>query len=554
MPPSRRSLFPPFAGVALADILANSVAIVIIMIVVMLMTRYEQEQNKLEQTEDVAVVLSRELATSFVMNALPTSPPAQLHDYVTSPLDRNPQHATMPIIELHDEYLRDYYTGAIYQRDDLLRNDNALDRYLASLSPEQLAAMRVDIYGVGQFYVAMSIFRAHGHQPRHWHFLADGTGRQRPAAHRLLAAGDRVPTAPPDRGEELVSPGNAAGASTSAALPADVSLALAAGGFDAYQADGVSAAQGAAGPSEYFDLPGGVAGEPGAPARTRATQGAAEGGAGADAPTSSRFRAATRTGRAMAIEDPRAFDMMLVLRGLFAFMREEQAAAEANLPSRLPNYDFQRDVLDLAARLPPADATETQMLQSLAFLMETPRTPNDSALTLAEESAGPAEATGPWTVRGQALAMFANEPLNRVVWLRDVHQPPRASVADLAAVTLHLGTHAEIHSGLRVPLGRDGVLLMPTPENPDPSPRWRVVTLVSAARDDFVTGFLYAGLDQVGRVVLPVDENAVAIGGLRTESYFPSVPFREEYRQLLFYGALAALFVGGVVARYWRRA
>ena len=79
-------MFPAFAGVALADILANSVAIVIIMIVVTLMARYEEEQDKLEQAEDVAVLLSRELASSFVMNALPTSPPAQLHDYVTSPL------------------------------------------------------------------------------------------------------------------------------------------------------------------------------------------------------------------------------------------------------------------------------------------------------------------------------------------------------------------------------------------------------------------------------------------------------------------------------------
>ena len=171
------ALFPPFAGVALADILANSAAIVIIMIVVTLVARREEEEQKLEQAEDVAVLLSRELATSFVMNALPTSAPARLHDYVTWPPDRNPQHAEMPIIELHAGFLRDYYTGAVYGRDDLLRHGNAFDDYLASLGTEQLLAMRIDVYSIHEFYIAMSILKAHGVQPRHWHFLVPGANK-----------------------------------------------------------------------------------------------------------------------------------------------------------------------------------------------------------------------------------------------------------------------------------------------------------------------------------------------------------------------------------------
>ena len=256
----RRSLFPPFAGVALADILANSVAIVIIMIVVMLMTRYEEEQDKLEQAEDVAVLLSRELATSFVMNALPTSPPAQLHDYVVSPLDRNPQHRTMPILELHDGFVRDYYTGRIYRRDELLRHDNALDTYLARLAPEQLAAMRVDVYGIGQFYVAMSIFKAHHHQPRHWHFV--GAAGSAAGARHLFTA--REPGQTPNQavpgastqaselGPELLDGSRGAG------LPADVALALAAGGTGAYPNDALSRDGQRELAQEYFELPGGV--------------------------------------------------------------------------------------------------------------------------------------------------------------------------------------------------------------------------------------------------------------------------------------------------------
>ena len=87
----QHGLFPGFAGVALADILANSVAIVIMMIVVTIFIKHEADQKKLEQVEDVSVLLSREIATSVVMNALPTSPPARLHDYNTSPLDRKPK-------------------------------------------------------------------------------------------------------------------------------------------------------------------------------------------------------------------------------------------------------------------------------------------------------------------------------------------------------------------------------------------------------------------------------------------------------------------------------
>lgn len=564
MPPQRRSLFPPFAGVALADILANSVAIVIIMIVVTLMNRYQEEQDRLAQTENLAVLLSRELATSFVMNALPTSPPARLHDYVASPLDRNPRHATMPIIELHDDYVREHYTGRTFTREELLRQDNALDAYLASLTPFQLAALRVDIYGIRQFYIAMSIFKGHGHQPRHWHFLAgEGDHGGYPGGPRALATSvaPEVPLADGQRGG-LVGRADAAGVpsapSAASALPEDVALALA-GGSEAYPGDAQFGGGGGDERLQYFDLPGGVDESASMPVVAgAAASGETEAASGSQDSSSAsagpklRFRPAVQSDGAEDVKQSFA-DMTSVLRGLLAYMAEQQAAADAALPSGLARFDFSRDVLERARRLPPPDAQQSRMLRSLAFLLETPRKPESTAVEL--------EIVGSEDVLGQALTVFASEPVQRAAWLRDGDQPePQLLAAEstsnalpTARVTLHLGLHAAIHEGLRLPLQRHSLLLLPESGDSRQEPRWRIVTLVNAERDDFVLGFVYAGLDAGGRLLLPVDENAVEIGGVRVESQFANVRLRDDFRQLLLFGALTALFAGGVVFRTWRR-
>ena len=545
-------MFPAFAGVALADILANSVAIVIIMIVVTLLARYEEEQDKLEQAEDVAVLLSRELASSFVMNALPTSPPAQLHDYVTSPLDRNPQRAVMPIVELHADFIRDYYTGQTYSRDELLRYDNAFDAYLESLTPAQLLATRVDVYAIDQFYVAMSIFKAHNHRPRHWHFLGipGGVGLGGHIGGIARADGDGIAVGTERRdGEPGTGPAQAGDAfGAGAALPEDVALARA-GGVDAnYPADAFAARGGAGATSqEFFDLPGGPgdessddAGRP--PASTTADTGTSAAGG------SRSFRAARPAAPAAETLLTSDVDLFDLLRALYAYMRVVQADADGGLPSRLPRYDFERDVLGRIPNLPEPTPAEAGLLQSVRFLMEDPR--GASLLDgLAIRLQEPAE------VRGQAVALFAHEPLGVVLWRRDADQPALPFAHDRAAVAMRLGTHAEIHEGLRVALPRDGIVLVPGSEPGAPREiKWRVVTLVNPERTDFVTGFVYAGFDAAGRMVLPVDENAVDIGGVRVESMLPSIAFRAETRQVLLYGLIALVFALGMIARYWKAA
>lgn len=574
MPPERPRLFPAFAGVALADILANSVAIVIIMIVVTLMVRYEQEQEKLEQTEDVSVVLSRELASSFVMNALPTSPPSQLHDYQTWPPDRNPQHAAMPIIELHDDHVRDYYTGAAYYREELLRNDNAFDAYLESLAPEQLQATRVDVYGIGQFYIAMSIFKQHGLRPRHWHFLESVPGR-RPGALPGGGAGDaerdgdeRLRWDAPERtgdGRDPDSSGEEGALAT--ALPEDVALA-AAGGVDMHYPDDIHQLLDTSGPGrpqeEHFNLPGGTQQPPGqgegdedgqrsAP-RSSGDPSAGRGGGSPNPNT--RYRAATANGREIVLPPEELVPTFPLLRGLFAFMAEVQQAADAGQPSVLPRYNFLRDVLRRIPTLPPPTEAESNLLRSIAFLMDTPRRRGDSRLPLRVQAAPEGS--------GQALAVFPNEPLLGARWLRDAAQPPPFTEGPVAA-TFRLGAHAEIHEGLRIPLSRNAMLLMPPPKFGEPvargrpdappaaeelPPRWRVATLIDPDRADFVTGFIYAGMDADGRLLLPVDENAIDFDGRRLESLRPSVAMRGEAQRMVFYGFIAVLFAAGIVGRY----
>ena len=547
----RPGLLPSFAGVALADILANSVAIVIIMIVVMLMTRYEEERDKLEQAEDVSVLLSREIATSFVMNALPTSPPAQLHDYVTSPLDRNPQHATMPIIELHDDHVRDGYTGRVYGRDQLLLQDNDLDRYLASLAPEQLAATRVDVYGIDQFYVAMSIFRKHGLSPLHWHFLGGGEAGREPGRRPAWAR-----TAPPRAADSLGDGPSPAGPNAAPrALPSDVAL-LRHGAFDAnYPIDtlggGFGTSTSAGSFDQRLDLPRGFPERRGTePADLRPS---ASDSKDAAASNGMRFRAAWQRTSDDARAEDADFDLFALVRGLLAYLAGVQQAADANLPSPLPDFNLRRDVLDLAAELPPPEPALAEITRRLTRLITTPRTPDDPSLRVIAELIPDGQP--------QHVTLFPNEPLARVRWRRSANDAvaafPRDNAPEYATVSLRLGLHAEIHEGLRVQLARNAVVLMPPPATvPEPEPRWRVVTLVNPERNDFLTGFLFAGVDQVGGLVLPADENALAVDGLRLESHVQSVALRQEFQQLLLYVlvvlAVVLLFFAGIA--FGRRA
>ncbi|MCY3973050.1 MAG: hypothetical protein OXF52_02420, partial [Candidatus Dadabacteria bacterium] len=167
---SRRKL-PGVAGMALVDILANGAAMLLIVIVLSIAARVEREEFKAEKTREVASVMSRRFATSLVLNRLTASQPAVLHDYEHSPIDQILDPAVMPILELHRDYAREYYSGRVWPRSVLLADPNPMDEWLSSIPPRTRRRLRMDIYDIGQFYVVMSILREYEATPTHWHFL-----------------------------------------------------------------------------------------------------------------------------------------------------------------------------------------------------------------------------------------------------------------------------------------------------------------------------------------------------------------------------------------------
>ena len=549
-----RSL-PSFAGVALADILANGVTIVIIMIVITLMVRHQEEQEKLEQTQEVSVLLSRELASSFVMNALPTSPPARLHDYKTSPLDRNPQHSKMPIIELHDEFIRDYYTGRRYLRDELLLQNNAFDNYLRSLTPQQLLALRVDIYSIRQFYIAMSILKAHQHTPRHWHFLGEsGDLDQGEFDSGVLKAlkSDRIwqDDLTPGKGGALTGKmGTTEGLTPTP--PTDVVPDKTPSGTENYPFSGrFSSGQPTYGagnnwtvPQEYFDLPNSNA--------NGTDKDASEAGQAANitpgAPNTQRFRIAdpSLAGISESESEPIAVVGLDVLRGLFAFMREVQQETDLHLPSRLVGFRFERDI-GLAV-WPPVFETP----RYIALFADLQRLLGRSGLLSSDGVGLPLTVTADPTVRGQVLAVPLNVPIAAAEWRQGNDQTLPEDLPVAPEVSVRLGLHAEIYQGLRVPLELGSIVLMSPPETvPDPVAKWRVATLASPALDDFVTGFVYGRIDEAGELRIAMDENAVEVHGLWVESRFPPLPWRHRWWRLIFYSVIAAIAIALIFNRY----
>ena len=171
--PARRTSrrMPDFAGVALVDILANGVAMLIIVIVVTIAARMEREERYAEQADEIAAVMSHKFSTSLVLNSLAASPPARLHDYDASPLDQVLDPDLLPILELHPGFVREFYSGTIWTRRELLEAHGGLGAWLAGFSDERKSRLRVDVYDIPQFYLTMSILREHGIRVYHWHFL-----------------------------------------------------------------------------------------------------------------------------------------------------------------------------------------------------------------------------------------------------------------------------------------------------------------------------------------------------------------------------------------------
>ena len=66
--------------------------------------------------------MSHKFSTSLVLNSLAASPPARLHDYETSPMDQLLLPELLPILELHAGFVREFYSGTLWTRRQLLES------------------------------------------------------------------------------------------------------------------------------------------------------------------------------------------------------------------------------------------------------------------------------------------------------------------------------------------------------------------------------------------------------------------------------------------------
>lgn len=508
--PGRSALLPGFTGVALADILANGVAMVVILIAITVSVRNAQEQERLEQAQDVSVLLSRELATSVVMNALPTSPPSVLHDYDRSPLDQNPQHSLMPILELRKEGVRNRYNGRLFRRRELLRQDNGLDRYLRSLSLPQRQNLRLDVLSIRNFYIAMSIFKQNGVRPFHWHFLGEAAGGQHP---QLAGGGGQSLQrgAPP----EAPQPGERPGLGR---RPGAGDFQLPAGALFGPENDQLA----------YPNV-----GPPGRRGSGRGRPGRRTMRFRLPSPES--LNAATPQGASVQVNDAQ------VLAALYRYMEDIQRRSDAGEYDALARSNLRRALAQFFAE-PPSFEEYEHAAALVESLKQTWPGPPDGVAVRRVPTAG-----------ASALQLGADARQRRVL-IRE-HRgeaAPPAHGEDIAAVQLRMGQWPAIYRGLTIPLYHGGLALVAPGQQSPRTWRWRLVALTDSALSDGTIGFVYAALDAAGNLLLAGEENSVTINGLPLRSAYAAWFLRNERMLLLLYGLLV-LFMLAMLTRRFRR-
>ena len=572
----RRAQFPNFAGVALADILANSVAIVILMIVVTVFVKHEEDQKKLEQVEDVSVLLSREIATSVVMNALPTSAPAVLHHYDTSQLDVNPQPTHMPIIELHGDFVRNYYTGRRIGRDELLLQENSLDKFFAQMTPELLIRTRVDIYSTNLYYIVMSIFKKYaGRLPAHWHFLeysmppGKGLNKSFVAFQQEEGEGQEEDdflqeVDPQDIGQLRTGSGSGEGSQMSKSVPLESSLYFAGRSSSNYPYNDLG-----------FDLPGNFDRsnmQQFPPGMQSGQRGEEEGGGdsaflrpggmgGQQGVTRSRFRSANpdaanidnfqewlrmMQGDQMGSQS-NPFSFQHLLPALFDYMEDVQANADRGGDlAMLERYDLRNDVVERIYNTRLFLPEEQEVFDRIYQGMEVkPMFKRDYLFVEPVESD---------EIVGTALVLDVNQRIAGSTLLHDSNQLDIEEMSGEVSFAGQFGLYPEIYKGLNFGLLEDMIILLPFRQTQTDMFKWRVITLISPEMDDFVTAFVYAKLNDDGQLVIASDENGLSISNLPIVHEFPKLPLQQEKWQVLFYSLLAALVLMVVIAHYRRTA
>ena len=649
---------PDFAGVALVDILANGVAMLIIVIVVTIAARMEREERYAEQADEVATVMSHKFSTSLVLNSLAASPPARLHDYEASPLDQVLDPDLLPILELHGGFVREFYSGTIWTRRDLLAEHGGLGAWLAGFSEERKARLRVDVYDIPQFYLTMSILREHGIRVFHWHFIpfvlshgeagrcppgvaakdCPGGGGEAPAPLPQLALDDRgsgglggldSPLYEPPGGDgwraggagDLRELAPESAGSTPGPMPGGVvpgmtgetnarfggqaggsGSAGTARGRDGGMAEtgeagrggeagdsgeagatrGLLSGSGAAGRSRGFGADSGsdpdsaatLGSFPGARGeRSGPPAGGARGGARRDGQRGDGSGRPQRAGSGPGGDGPQ-FSLRIALpasiRRAAQSGSEGTAALEAMFGIILHYLGELQDTLDAGGTPSPQIDSFAQRIQN-AFRAPPPITDaereiaRDLALKFAllphlgspDFRPDPLElrpaAAGP---RADATLVFAPNRLNDAVGVfrgseKSDGEGTETDLPDRIRAALALNAYPGIWKGLEIRIEPWSVLLMPPDARAPERMRWRAVAYITPRLDNFIVGFVFAGMAAAGRLRVQADANRVRLQGRPLFSEYRESTFGSRGWLVSLYAALAAgLALLGVGWRY----
>ena len=587
---TRGRRLPDFAGVALVDILANGVAMLIIVVVLSITTRMEREERLVERAEEVVAVMSHRLSTSLVLNRLAASPPARLHDYETSPLDAVYDPEVLPILELHRGFVREFYSGAVWTRRALLASENPMSAWLSGLGEAPRERIRVDLYDVDQFYVAMSIFREHGIALRHWHFVPQvvslAEARRCPPGVAAKDCGEGSVLGAAEKWPELVVKDGRSSEPRGADWPPEgLGPGLGAGRSDAGRSPGPlpgGVAAGRAGAGETGFAAGGdelASGEPprsGGETRGRGFgSGAVEpdGAAGLGGLPDRRGRSGARRGpsqrpdgmgsgegeRRMRFRVALPESVRRELDGGAGMIGPGEPSLERVLGVLLVYLRGLQDTLRAGGSPSPRIGDFGRWFER-ALRTEVPITDQERRIAreVAEDFAfmyrlgGPLSPREPLAVHSAAVGasddtMLVLETNRRLQTVR-VGRPGATELPDSARVVLDINAYSGIWKGLSIAVEPDSVLLMPSA--PPAPPGWRAVAYVAPTLDDFIVGFVFAGVDRQGRLWIGAEDNRVRLDGRpltteRRESRFGARGWLVSLYGVLAVGLLAIAFAFG---------
>lgn len=543
---SRTARSPLFAGIALVDILANGVAVLIIVIVLSIASRFEQEQQFNERIQEVSTVMTREFSTSLVLNRLAAGPPAQLHDYENSELDAIWHPVILPVLEIHRDVVRDPYTNRVWHRNELLQEPNSLDDFLANFDAFQRERLRGDFYDIGTFYLLMSILNDHGIRIAHWHFMGvQGIGASVESANACPpglsykdCAGGGGGSTDAGLASMLESLGNSQSEGEQSEggdwPPGD--LGLERGGQAGTTGTGALPEGAQLGPSSMGELESGTF--PDARASRNALFGQGSGqGSGGDGSASG-----SGQGISVRLADPTLEALSIEGLNIGAL----QASPEAFFIAFMGYLSVVQTMYDNGE--PPTELLQQLVPTIQGFLEEPPELSEEQLyaiedLTLALSVRSPVGedpepllmVTMPPSANPEALLRI---PVNRMLIEAEIesnHPAQLKAMPEEAKIRFNLQAYPEIWRGLQVALERDSVVMMSPDQHDLDIPKWRAVVYLAPQLDDFIVGFVYGTVDADGHLEILADPNQGLIDTRQLTPHWEADPFSIQTWMTLLY-------------------